>query len=215
MVILSAGIAPPITAQAEVCGESVSPAPATPTTAFLNNDPLLGPQDLPTEGSLARLLANYSRFGPMSEADWERTFRTGDPQSPWRWPPTVEGFDVKAGPPWGAPTEKKRTLLVGTHLDRFGWDGGSFLAPAGVPFTDRALPPSSLNTPAGAPVANYHVYCVAKPFDVDAGRIFPWFAQAGNATQFWLRPEYLPEKPDTISVSWLLNNGYLTEKLPR
>jgi hypothetical protein len=109
-------VAMPTAAHAEeACGPSETPPVAPETTQFFGDDKLLGPQDLPTEGPVARLLKNYSRFGPMTQADWERTFRTysTDPNiGPWKWPPGVQGFDVKAGPPWGAPTEKKFTLFA-------------------------------------------------------------------------------------------------------
>ena len=221
LTLLIAGIVPPTTAQAEGCGEPYTPTPAPRTTEFLDSGkPWLGPKDLPTEGAVAKLLGKkYERFGPMSEDDWIRTFRnTDEGKNEWRWPPGVSGFNLKMGPPWGAPNEKQRTLPAGMRLDRFGYPGGSFLAIAGTPFGMRALPPENLNTPEGTPEANYHVYFITKPFAVDVGPIFGWFGQPGLATQFWLESKYIPAEqnpPERLSVDWLMKNGYLVENAPK
>lgn len=217
LTLLLAALGPVPVARAEGCGAAESPATAPRTTEFFDNGrPWLGPKDLPTEGAIANLLGKkYERFGPMSEDDWVRTFR-GD--TGWKWPPGVSGFNLKNGPPWGAPNEKQRTLPEGMRLDRFGYSGGSFLAIAGTPFGMRALPPESLNTPEGTPEANYHVYCVMKPFAVDVGPIFGWFGQPGLATQFWLESKYIPAEqnpPETLSVQWLIDKNYLIEKAPK
>jgi hypothetical protein len=92
--------------------------------------------------------------------------------------------------------------------------GGQFLSPLGTPFAQRALPPTNLNTPAGQPLANYHVYCVVKPFAVDTGPITQWFAEPSLGTQYKLEPAYLPECPTPVeaSVSCLITNGYLVEE---
>lgn len=59
------------------------------------------------------------------------------------------------------------------RLDRFGSEYGSFLAPAGAPYSQRALPPSNLDTPAGntSYPYNYHVYEVVQAFTVLSGPI--------------------------------------------
>ena len=46
------------------------------------------------------------------------------------WPPN-RGFD-------GNPT--KVTLEPGTLIDRYGYDGGTFVSPKGIPYTERSLP---------------------------------------------------------------------------
>lgn len=43
------------------------------------------------------------------------------------------------------------------------------------------------------PQSNYHLYCVLRPFTVDAGPIAPWFEQRGLGLQYKLEPQYLPE----------------------
>ncbi|MFE9956115.1 TNT domain-containing protein [Micromonospora sp. NPDC005299] len=103
-------------------------------------------------------------------------------------------------------------MLPGYRLDRFGFPGGTLLAPLGTPFSSRSLTPQNLNTPEDAPLANYHVYCVRTPFTVDSGPVAPWFAQPGMGTQIRLNPAYLPQAGAVLSVRWLLDNGYLVEE---
>lgn len=42
------------------------------------------------------------------------------------------------------------TLPVGTFLDRFGSEYGAYMSPAGVPYAQRALPPTNLDAAPGA-----------------------------------------------------------------
>ncbi|MFI7646912.1 TNT domain-containing protein [Micromonospora sp. NPDC049460] len=120
--------------------------------------------------------------------------------------------------PHGEPIKTRQTLLPGYRLDRFGFPGGAFLSPLGTPFSARSLAPQSLNTPPipppppGAPLANYHTYCVLKPFDVDSGPIAPWFAQPGLGTQFQLNPAYVPQAGGNLNVQWLIDHHYLVEE---
>jgi hypothetical protein len=210
-------VAPPAVSPAAACPAQATPPLGGETKTYFQNNQDFGPDYLPTSGPVAKLLgANYSRFGPMSEEDWKQNFYipTDKVNGPWSWPRISSGFNPKAGPPYGAPTEKKVPLPVGKLLDRFGSTFGQFLSPAGIPFGMRALPPSKLNTPSDGPTANYHVYCVTKVFDVDAGAIYPWFAQPGMGRQFFLNPDYLEGK-GTDTVQWLLNNGRLIEVAPQ
>ncbi|KAJ7189464.1 hypothetical protein GGX14DRAFT_609302 [Mycena pura] len=74
---------------------------------------------------------------------------------------------------------------LGVLLDYFGFEGGSFLAPAFTPYGQRSLPPSSLNTPDGRVMrtANYFVYRVLNKFIVLTGTTAPWFEQPGQQRQ--------------------------------
>jgi hypothetical protein len=219
-------VAPAVTARAGACPAAGQPPTAPATTDFFDNNKNLGPKILPTDGPVAKLLPAYKRFGAFGsdgdknvEADWTRTFidPAADPNKPWKWPPISAGFDTKAGPPLGTPNEKNRKLTVGQQLDRFGDPDGRYLSPRGaipIPFGLRALPPSSLNTPAGAPQSNYHVYCVVQEFAVDAGPIYGWFAQPGNGVQYFLNADYLPGKP-WLNVQWLIDNKRLIEVAPQ
>ncbi|MBX3433467.1 MAG: TNT domain-containing protein [Pirellulales bacterium] len=82
-------------------------------------------------------------------------------------------------------------------VDRYGREGGSFVAPDGTPFGARALPPSSASAP-------YNRYRVVKPIEVDGGTTAPWFQQPGLGTQY--------ELPS--SVRDLLRSGHLERISP-
>ena len=69
------------------------------------------------------------------------------------WPPN-RGFD-------GNPT--KVTLEPGTLIDRYGYDGGTFVSPKGISYTERSLPIGT---------------------DVQAGKIAPWFGENGGGIQY-------------------------------
>ncbi|GAB4061107.1 TNT domain-containing protein [Catellatospora paridis] len=184
-----------------------TPALAPATQKFYDPaQPELGPKPLPRSGAVGPLLHGYQRFGTLAEADFVAQFRDG---ANWVYPPN-DGFMTHGDLVDRNPLE----LTVGARLDRFGFAGGSFLAPVRTPYADRALPPQNLNTPEGAPHANYHVYCVAKSFTVDAGMTAPWFGQPGLGMQYKLMPSYLPEAATQLSVTWLLANGYLVEEMP-
>lgn len=225
LLVMCAGTPP--SAHADGCGPSEAPPNVPATTEYLDGNELLGPKDLPATGPVARLLTGYQRLGGLSSEEFLFRYQNTEPKQVgntgvWRWPPGASGFNPKIGPPFGAPDDFKVRLDAGQRLDRFGLPtNGFFLAPAGMPFSERALPPSSLKTwPATpdnkGPEAGYHVYCVAKPFDVDSGKIFSWFEQTGSGTQYWLKPEYMPENPASIDVAWLLDpkHGYLVEQRP-
>ena len=100
---------------------------------------------------------------------------------PVKWPPN-DGF-LNSG---------RSTMVPGTRLDRFGGNGGRFLAPEGTPFGARALPPGAQNS-------RYSVFEVARPFEVNAGPAAPWFNQPGRGLQ------YLPDVP----VRNLIDDGFL------
>ena len=89
-----------------------------------------------------------------------------------------------------------KELPSGTQLDRYGSERGTFLAPAGTPYTDRALAPG---TDKAVPFNRYEV---AKPFSVKAGAAIPWFGERGLGTQ------YEAEK----SVAELVATGCLIRK---
>ncbi|MER7167385.1 TNT domain-containing protein [Micromonospora sp. NPDC000207] len=183
------------------------PPTAPETTRHHDGNYLFGPARLPTASPVGQLLTGYQRFGGVTEDQWAADYTLNDRTS-LRYPPS-SGFVLG---PDGRPVKARQTLLVGYRLDRFGNPGGSFLSPLGTPYGSRALPPLNLNTPEKSPLANYHVYCVTKPFPVDAGPAAGWFAQPGLGTQFQLNPAYLPQAGAVLNVTWLLANGYLVEE---
>jgi hypothetical protein len=194
---------PPTTS---LCRPGVPPN-APPTTVYYADNPLLGPAQLPTALPVGPLLAGYRRFGALTAQEFLDQYGNAA-QDAYVYPP-AGGFVIA---PDGRPIRAAQTLLPGYRLDRFGFPGGSYLAPLGTPFSSRALPPSNLNTPANAPLANYHTYCVLKPFTVDSGPIAPWFAQPGMGTQYKLEAKYLPQAGTQLSVTWLVEHGYLVEE---
>ncbi|WP_229398922.1 TNT domain-containing protein [Micromonospora okii] len=184
-----------------------TPPDAPRTTQFYGGNPLFGPEQLPAASPVGPLLAGYQRFGGLNETEFLRTY--GNTAGTGYVYPPAKGYVLG---PDGRPIRNAQTLLPGYRLDRFGFPGGAFLAPLGTPFGARSLPPPNLSTPADSPLANYHVYCVVKPFTVDSGPIAPWFAQPGLGTQFELNPAYLPRAGSDLSVTWLLAHGYLVEE---
>ncbi|HHK5887050.1 TPA: glycohydrolase toxin TNT-related protein [Serratia marcescens] len=106
----------------------------------------------------------------------------------WDWPKNL-GFE-------GEPV--KTTIPVGTRLDRYGEPNGSFLAPKGTPYEQRALAP-------GAKAEKYYEYEVIKPLPAIQGEIAPAFGQPGGGVQI------LPNMQERVNVDWLVKNGYLRE----
>lgn len=204
---VAAAPAVPVAARSTVAAcQPATPAQGTPTTQFYDGQPALGPDPLPTAAPVGPLLYGYQRFGALTQQEFLAKYRNGDS---WIYPP-ADGFLVIGGYPIKFP----QTLKPGSRIDRFGYAGGSYLAPEHSLFTSRALPPQNLNTPAGTPQSNYHLYCVAKEFKVAAGVIAPWFEQTGLGIQYKLESAYLPAAGSALSVTWLLQNGYLVEEKP-
>ncbi|WP_329109916.1 TNT domain-containing protein [Micromonospora sp. NBC_01699] len=184
-----------------------TPDQATPTQQFHNPArPELGPAQLPADRPVGPLLFGYQRFGGLTEAEFVAKYRG---ETGWTYPP-ADGFLVVDG----QPVRLAQTLWAGSRVDRFGYPGGGYLAPARTLFLQRALPPQNLNTPSGTPASNYHLYCVLRAFRVDSGPIAPWFGQLGLGLQYKLESRHLPKAPSPLSVAWLLDNGYLVEERP-
>lgn len=164
---------------------------------YFCGDPRLGPRFLPTRGVLGAILADYRRLGGQTANGFIQT---------WWLPaqgrydfPIKNGFRLDAA---GNAISVNLPLLVGQKLDRFGGEGGQFLAPAGTPYSQRSLPPQSLNTIEGAYPFNYHVYKVLKPFTVEAGPAAPWFNQPGEGIQY-----KIPGTTDNVGT--LVTGGFL------
>ncbi|HET9173362.1 MAG TPA: TNT domain-containing protein [Actinospica sp.] len=179
----------------------------TCSSTYYEGNALLGPQDLPDFGPVGFQLIGYDRTGFQSPADFLAQFRNA---SGWIYPPD-NGYQLDGS---GNPIEWRQRLFRGQDIDRYGSVYGSFLAPAGTPYAQRAIPPTSLeSTPAAS--CNYHDYVVLKPFTVDAGPIAAWFDQPGGGLQYQLDAGLVPGAPAQLNVLWLLNNGYLAEITPQ
>jgi len=152
----------------------------TNDNSYFCGDLRLGPKQLPTEIPLSSEILGYDRLGGLCPGaflqKWWNSTSAG-----YIYPPQ-NGFQLNTA---NQPIDGNQTLAVGTRLDRFGSEYGAFLAPAGAPFSERAIPPSNLNTPADPSYPyNYHVYEVVQSFDVLSGPIAAWFGQPGQGTQY-------------------------------
>ena len=100
------------------------------------------------------------------------------------WPPN-DGF---------AATPEPVTLQPGDLVDRYGYPGGHFASPEGIPAGQRSLAPGTLSKPL-------HVYRVVKPINALGGKAAPWFDQPGGGMQYQF----------TKSFQQLLDEGAIQE----
>ncbi|MEA2703333.1 MAG: hypothetical protein QOD63_1278, partial [Actinomycetota bacterium] len=153
-------------------------------------------------------LIGYDRFAGQTPAQflatyWDPTANGG--QGGWRYPP-ANGFLIG---PTGQPIELIVPLRPGQRIDRYGSEFGAFLAPAGLPYSRRSIPPQSLDNTVLPAACNYHLYQVAREFKVDGGPIAPAFGQPGYGYQYLLVSSLVPECAGQINVMCLIANGYL------
>jgi hypothetical protein len=192
-------------------------APPSPEIVrYLFGDPRLGPRYLPRYGQIGRMLAGYQRFGATRPSTFIDCFWTTAPNANWRYPKD-NGFRIVHG----KPVERTVTLRRGQEIDLFGNPGnpadpaankgGQFLAPAGTPYEDRAIPPTNLDTYAASARFNYHLYKVLKKFSVLAGPVAPWFDQPGGGIQDYLAATTGPGLPPDPGIANLVNQGYVKE----
>ncbi|MGW0328352.1 glycohydrolase toxin TNT-related protein [Nocardia sp. NPDC003183] len=100
---------------------------------------------------------------------------------------------------FSSPTDRHPAVLQpGEVIDRFGGPSGRFTSPAGVPYPQRALPPTNLDG------ESYHQYEVLRPLPVWQGGIAPQMGEPGLGSQ-----HHLP-----VSVQALIDAGYLREVDP-
>jgi hypothetical protein len=202
VALLLAGGAVPVSAAA------VAAHPETTCSAALfDGDRRLGPADLPRHGEVGRELRDYQRTGSLTEAAFLATFwdpAANSGQGGFRFPPD-NGYVIGSN---GQPEVSAVVLSPDNRLDRFGSEFGAFLAPEGLAYAARSIPPQSLvsNPAAGC---NFHEYEVERAFEVDTGPIAPWFAQPGGGEQFQLVSGLVPGAPTPLNVMWLVNNGFL------
>jgi len=186
--------------------------PATPANqcseANFDGDARLGPRDLPTTGPVGQELFHYDRLAGLSPQQfiatyWDPTAFGG--QGGWRYPP-FNGFAVG---PNGQPVETPLPLRAGQQVDRYGSEFGAFLAPVGILYSQRAIPPQSLDNTTTPATCNYRAYRVLKDFRVEGGPIAPAFGQPGKGVQYMLDGTLVPGAPARLNVLWLVDNGYL------
>ena len=210
--VLAAAVALPLGLAAQSASAAAGPAGSSATitagpltdcsTSYYNGDYRLGPAQLPVLGLVGFELLGYHRSGDLTDAQLLAQYYNTSAGS-WIYPPN-NGYLLIGG----QPVEYQTTLLPGQDIDRYGSEYGSFLAPEGLSYASRSIPPQSLDsTPAAG--CNYHDYRVLKPFAVDAGPIAPWFGQPGLGLQYQLDATLIPGDPAQFNVMWLVNNGYL------
>lgn len=183
-------------------------------------DSRLGPSVLPQRLPLGTFVANYDRFGGLAPGDFLAKWT--DDRGKYVYPPQ-NGFQLDAH---GKAINGTMVLQVGTLVDRFGSErgespcrvshsaravgvvltrvvAGSYVSAASAPYSQRALPPSSLATNPSAPdfPYSYHVYRVLKPLTVVGGPIAPWFGQPGLGAQFYTG--------GVGNIMALISDGYL------
>jgi hypothetical protein len=164
---------------------------------FLCGDPRLGPKHLPAQAPFASLLTGYERLGGLCPAAFlKRWFNNSD--YTYQSPP-ANGFQLSTA---NKPISDDQVLRRGMLVDCFGTMYETFISPAGTPFSMRALPPSSLNTPTYDDIAafNYRVYRVEYPFVVTSGPTAAFFGQPGQGTVYKTR----------TSIDVLVRGGFLT-----
>jgi hypothetical protein len=154
------------------------PTPHYPQGYFLD-DWRLGPKYLPPNPPIGPLLRNYERTDRLTPQDFLSCY-WNDRIHGW-WFPDNNGFLLDDN---GQPIKVTQQLRPGQLVDLFGSGFGRFLAPAGTPYAERALPPSNLDTFDNAFPFGYHLYEVVQPITVEAGPIRPWFGQPGLGLQY-------------------------------
>ncbi|WP_255794755.1 TNT domain-containing protein [Mycobacteroides abscessus] len=158
------------------------------------------PAELITEGGAPRaLLQDWNATGGIPWKDFETQY--GTPET--RVYPGNDGF-----PPGYTPQPAQ--LPPGTIIDRFGHEGGRYLAPDGASFTDRALAPEAV----GGAYNRYMVTGHPLPpgWQIVEGPVQPFYGQTPSpgATQ------YMIVGPDGVkpSVEELIREGILTREGP-
>ncbi|MGH3578865.1 MAG: TNT domain-containing protein, partial [Mycobacterium sp.] len=93
--------------------------------------------------------------------------------------------DSLASKPYAIPGTVIRDAHIphGTVIDRFGYPGGYYLAPDGVPFAERALPPESALKPSYQYVVNDPT-ALPPGWHIEQSHAAPWFHQPGGGTQY-------------------------------
>ncbi|MFD4181404.1 glycohydrolase toxin TNT-related protein, partial [Rhodococcus sp. NPDC058514] len=164
-------------------------------------DDMRGPDEIP-DGVPPEMLDGYDRFGGMTEEEFASRYY--DPDTGWWRYPDNDGIALDGDGDLRILDPDIR-LPEGTVIDRFGDSNGAYLAPDGIPFSDRALPPESL----GKPYHQYRVTGVPLPdhWRIEASVIAPGFGQPGGGIQYRL----VDESGRRPSVERLEDAGYLVE----
>jgi hypothetical protein len=143
-----------------------------------------------TKRLICSLLLALALLGPthLTPARAQTTQATNTPPSGWpanlQWtlvPKWIQWVADKAMISWPpndgcAAAPVTATLPVGTLIDRFGSEGGTFFSPKGESFDSRAVP-------YVCKMMDYRVYRVEQPLQVKRCKAAPWFGEPGGAVQ--------------------------------
>ncbi|KAI1020932.1 hypothetical protein LB505_003471 [Fusarium chuoi] len=192
----------PIVAERAACDCSGTRDGGSSSKDYICRDARLGPTKLPKKLPLSATVESYNRFGGLTPIQFLQTWT--DEKGNYKYPPQ-NGFQLDAN---GNAINGSMVLQVGTLVDRFGSEYGSYVSAASAPYSQRALPPSNLATNPDTPdfPYNYHVYRVIKPLTVVGGPIAPWFGQPGLGAQFFTG--------ETGNVKFLIEQNYLQKEDP-
>lgn len=173
---------PPLPIQHAQCPDYCKGTSATnDTSIYICGDPRLGPITLPTFLPLSTSTTGYDRFGGQCPGAFLTTWYNSTSSPPSYIYPPLAGYQAKTD---GSALVGNITLQPGALIDRFGSEYGTYLAPFGTPYEQRALPPANLDTYDTMFPYEYYVYEVLKPLGVMAGPIAGWFEQMGQGTQY-------------------------------
>jgi hypothetical protein len=112
---------------------------------YVCGDSRLGPKRLPSRVNLGTILQTYDRFGGLCPGSYLSKWYNETAKSYIY--PDHNGFQLNTN---SQPINGNVTLAVGTLLDRFGRETGTFMSPQGAPYMQRSLPPSNLDEVAGS-----------------------------------------------------------------
>ena len=93
-------------------------------------------------------------------------------------------FDQETGethwPPNNGEVDGTKAIIclpIGTVIDRYGLDTGSYTSPIGVSYEERSLAPGTEKYP-------YSQFEICKPINVEQSVVFPWFDEPGGGIQY-------------------------------
>lgn len=171
----------------------ISPNPAADSDQYFCGDKRLGPSidRYPTTYPLITLFETYDPFAGDCPAVFLKKWT--DANGAYKKAPDL-GFQLDIN---NDTIESTQLLTTGMRIDRFGSETsttkGVYFSPAGVPYGQRSIPPSTFRTyPDGVP-NNYHIYTVLKAFKVQSGPIAPLLGQSGQGTQYYVPDMSVPD----------------------
>ncbi|KAG5982005.1 hypothetical protein E4U55_002419 [Claviceps digitariae] len=188
---------PTLAARCDCAGTTVD----SPLMEEVCGDSRLGPVDIHASAVIDSLTRTWHRLGGLCPSEFLK--RWTNPMGRFKYP-AEDGFQLDSNQ---HAIKQDAVLCPGTLIDRFGSEGGSFLAPAGMRYETRSIPPQNLVTRKGPDSTpfNYNVYIVMEPLPVTAGCIAPWFEQPGLGVQYLING----------SVADAIRNGVLRKVEPQ